>query len=91
MSAPEEIHELVERFDRNIDTYRSGRYNEAQVRQEFINSGGFFTKLFFKSYLFFVLRSQRKGAQMFVENVKWLLENDEHNREIYMKPTKKSK
>ncbi|MDO9528477.1 MAG: N-6 DNA methylase [Syntrophales bacterium] len=37
MSAPEEIHELVERFDRNIDTYRSGRYNEAQVRQEFIN------------------------------------------------------
>ena len=37
MSAPEEIHELVERFDRNLDTYRSGRYNEAQVRQEFIN------------------------------------------------------
>ena len=37
MSAPKEIHELIERFDRNIDTYRSGRYNEAQVRQEFIN------------------------------------------------------
>ncbi|MCD6487059.1 MAG: N-6 DNA methylase [Syntrophobacterales bacterium] len=37
MSAPEEIHELIERFDRNLDTYRSGRYNEAQVRQEFIN------------------------------------------------------
>ena len=37
MSVPEEIHELIERFDRNLDTYRSGRYNEAQVRQEFIN------------------------------------------------------
>ncbi len=37
MSAPKEIHELIERFDRNLDTYRSGRYNEAQVRQEFIN------------------------------------------------------
>jgi len=37
MSVPEEIYELIERFDRNLDTYRSGRYNEAQVRQEFIN------------------------------------------------------
>jgi hypothetical protein len=37
MSAPEEICGLIERFDRNLDTYRSGRYNEAQVRQEFIN------------------------------------------------------
>jgi len=37
MSAPKEIHELIERFDRNHDAYRSGRYNEAQVRQEFIN------------------------------------------------------
>jgi predicted type IV restriction endonuclease len=37
VSAPEEIHKLVERFDRNFDAYRSGKYNEAQVRQEFIN------------------------------------------------------
>jgi predicted type IV restriction endonuclease len=37
VSAPEEIHKLVERFDRNLDAYRSGKYNEAQVRQEFIN------------------------------------------------------
>jgi hypothetical protein len=33
VSAPEEIHKLVERFDRNLDAYRSGKYNEAQVRQ----------------------------------------------------------
>jgi len=37
MSTPEQIIELVERFDRNLDSYRSGKYNEAQVRQEFIN------------------------------------------------------
>jgi len=37
VSAPEEIHKLVERFDRNLGAYRSGKYNEAQVRQEFIN------------------------------------------------------
>jgi type I restriction-modification system DNA methylase subunit len=37
MAPPEQIHELVDRFHRNLDAYRSGRYNEAQVRQEFIN------------------------------------------------------
>lgn len=37
MLAPKEIHKLIERFDRNLDAYRSGKYNEAQVRQEFIN------------------------------------------------------
>jgi predicted type IV restriction endonuclease len=37
MAPPEHIYELVERFDRNLDAYRSGKYNEAQVRQEFIN------------------------------------------------------
>ena len=37
MSAPKEIHKLIERFDRNLDAYRSSKYNEAQVRQEFIN------------------------------------------------------
>ncbi|MBN2515402.1 MAG: N-6 DNA methylase, partial [Deltaproteobacteria bacterium] len=37
MAPPGQIYELVERFDRNLDAYRSGKYNEAQVRQEFIN------------------------------------------------------
>ncbi|MEA3471409.1 MAG: DNA methyltransferase, partial [Thermodesulfobacteriota bacterium] len=37
MSAPEEVGKLVERFDRNIEAYRSGHYNETQVREEFIN------------------------------------------------------
>lgn len=37
MPAPKEIIELVERFERNIEEYKLGRYNEAQVRQEFIN------------------------------------------------------
>ena len=31
------IVDLVERFGRDIDSYRSGAYNEAQVRREFID------------------------------------------------------
>src|SRR5438128_2069405 len=37
MSVPGKILELVDLFDRNTEAYRSGAYNEAQVRQEFIN------------------------------------------------------
>jgi hypothetical protein len=35
MIAPEEILQLVERFDRNLAAYRSGQYNETQLRREF--------------------------------------------------------
>ena len=35
--SPATVLDLVERFDRNRDEYRSGRYNEAQVRQDFLN------------------------------------------------------
>ena len=34
MAAPDIVLELIDRFDRNIDAYRSGRYNETQVRVE---------------------------------------------------------
>ena len=37
MSAPQTIDQLVQRFHRNRDTYLTGNYNEAAVRQEFIN------------------------------------------------------
>ena len=37
MTAPKDIIRLVERFERNIEDYRSGKYNETQVRQEFVN------------------------------------------------------
>jgi uncharacterized protein YutD len=37
MNPPEEVEQLVERFDRNKDQYISGNYNEAQLRQEFVN------------------------------------------------------
>ena len=37
MTAPTTIMELVERFHRNRDAYRSGHYNETQVRHEFID------------------------------------------------------
>jgi predicted type IV restriction endonuclease len=37
MTVPKIIFELVERFDRNLESYRSGQYNETQLRREFID------------------------------------------------------
>ncbi len=37
MTVPAKILELVERFDRNLDAYKKGRYNETQIRREFID------------------------------------------------------
>jgi len=34
---PSRVIDLVETFDRNIDTYRSQQYNETQLRREFID------------------------------------------------------
>ena len=37
MTAPLAVLDLVDRFQRNLDAYRSGRYKEAEVRVEFID------------------------------------------------------
>ncbi len=37
MTAPAVVKELVERFDAHKETYQSGQYNEAQLREEFLN------------------------------------------------------
>ncbi|MFH1266726.1 MAG: type I restriction endonuclease, partial [Planctomycetota bacterium] len=37
MTAPAVVKELVERFDSHRDVYRSDQYNEAQLREEFLN------------------------------------------------------
>jgi predicted type IV restriction endonuclease len=37
MPAPQIIIDLIERFERNLDDYKSGSYNETQVRHEFID------------------------------------------------------
>ena len=37
MPAPKEIVELVERFESNREAYKSGHYNETQVRREFVD------------------------------------------------------
>ncbi|MBI5185551.1 MAG: Eco57I restriction-modification methylase domain-containing protein [Nitrospinae bacterium] len=37
MPAPTELLQLVDRFHRNIDAYKSGAYNETQARREFID------------------------------------------------------
>ncbi len=37
MGVPGELYDLVERFDRNLDAYKSGDYNETQARGDFID------------------------------------------------------
>ena len=37
MPVPPAVVELVEQFDRNLAAYKSGKYNETQVRVEFID------------------------------------------------------
>jgi type I restriction-modification system DNA methylase subunit len=37
MPIPALVTELIQRFERNRDAYRSGQYNETQVRREFID------------------------------------------------------
>ncbi len=37
MTAPEIIQQLVKRFDEHRDAYRSGKYNETQLRREFLD------------------------------------------------------
>ena len=37
MPAPENIRQLVKRFEENLDSYRSNKYNEAQLRREFLD------------------------------------------------------
>lgn len=37
MPVPDIIRQLVERFEYNKDAFRSPAYNEAQLRQEFLN------------------------------------------------------
>ena len=37
MSAPWEIFDLVARFEQQLDAYKSGQYNETQLRREFLD------------------------------------------------------
>ena len=37
MPVPTELLDLIDRFERNLDAYRDGKYNETQVRREFID------------------------------------------------------
>src|SRR3990167_835551 len=37
MTPPKDLSRLVDTFNRNIEAYKSGHYNEAQVRREFID------------------------------------------------------
>lgn len=37
MSMPKDVSRLIEKFDQHLESYRSGKYNEAQLRNEFLN------------------------------------------------------
>jgi hypothetical protein len=37
LAAPKEILDLIERFENNLESYKSGHYNETQVRREFVD------------------------------------------------------
>lgn len=37
MPAPESVKKLIKTFGNNLDFYKSGQYNEAQLRQEFLD------------------------------------------------------
>jgi hypothetical protein len=37
MPAPDNIRQLVQRFEEHRDAYRSGHYNETQLRREFLD------------------------------------------------------
>ena len=37
MPAPDSIRQLVQRFEEHREAYRSGRYDEAQLRREFLD------------------------------------------------------
>ncbi|HKJ40248.1 MAG TPA: type I restriction endonuclease, partial [Anaerolineales bacterium] len=37
MPAPEIVHQLVRRFEENLESYRSSKYNETQLRREFLD------------------------------------------------------
>ena len=37
MAVPERVLQLIERFEQNAAAYRSGNYNETQLRREFLD------------------------------------------------------
>lgn len=45
-------------------------------------NGGFFTHLIYRIYLMRILRSQKKGAALFVNNVKRFLESPDYKKEL---------
>jgi hypothetical protein len=37
VAAPKEILDLIARFEQQLDAYKSGQYNETQLRREFLD------------------------------------------------------
>lgn len=50
MTTPEIIHQLVGRFEAHKETYRSGRYNETQLRREVKSTDRAIDRLVYELY-----------------------------------------
>ena len=61
MSAPREILDLVARFEQQLDAYKSGQYNETQLRREFLDP--FFKALGWDIDIMLVLHSKFAAAR----------------------------
>jgi len=59
LSAPLEVKDIVERFNRNREAYQSGKYKETQLRREFVDL--FFESLFWDPKLFRISRKRTSG------------------------------
>jgi len=54
MQTTDKISDLIDRFERNLDEHKAGRYNEAQVRRKFIDP-------FFKALVAFKVPLSKGG------------------------------
>jgi hypothetical protein len=50
MTTPEIIQQLVKRFEEHKEIYRSGRYNETQLRREFESTDRAIDRLVYELY-----------------------------------------
>ncbi len=50
MPAPDSVKQLVDRFDQHREAYRSGKYNETQLRREVDSTDGEVDGLVYELY-----------------------------------------
>ena len=74
MPAPDNIRQLVERFDQHREAYRSRKYNETQLRREFLDP-------FFEALGWYVFNKQ-SYAELYKRSPRMPQEKESVQREI---------